>query len=71
MKDRWKPGTGPAAEKSLSVGITSICRRRSTPAVDHEESIVGVREDRMIRSNFGRDIVKDFVPPERMSSSIT
>ena len=29
------------------------------PAVDHEESIVGVPEDRMIRSNFGRDIVKD------------
>ena len=29
------------------------------PAVDHEEAIVGVPEDRMIRSNFGRDIVKD------------
>ena len=34
------------------------------PAVDYEEAIVGVPEDRVIRSNFGRDVVRDLSSPE-------
>ena len=35
------------------------------PTVDHEDAIIGVSEDRVIRSNFGRDVVRDLSSQQR------
>jgi hypothetical protein len=40
-------------------------RKAMDPNIDREEAIIGVPEDRVIRSEFGRDIVLDLHTPER------
>ncbi len=40
-------------------------RKALDPAIDREEAIVGLPEDRMIRSDFGREIVLDLSTPEK------
>src|SRR5258706_9327032 len=35
------------------------------PSIDREEAIVGVPEDRMVRRDFGRDVILDLSSPER------
>lgn len=40
-------------------------RKALDPAVDREESIVGVPEDRIIRTDFGREVVTDLSSPEK------
>ena len=40
-------------------------RKALDPTVDREEAIVGVPEDRIIRTDFGREVVTDLSTPER------
>lgn len=40
-------------------------RKALDPAIDREEAIVGVPEDRVIRTDFGREVVTDLTTPER------
>lgn len=40
-------------------------RKALDPAADREEAIVGVPEDRMIRTDFGREVLLDLSSPER------
>lgn len=40
-------------------------RKALDPAIDREEAIIGIPEDRLIRTNFGRDVVLDLSSPER------
>jgi len=40
-------------------------RKALDPSVDREEAIVGVPEDRVIRTDFGREVVLDISRPER------
>jgi hypothetical protein len=40
-------------------------RKALDPTVDREEAIVGVPEDRMIRTDFGREVVLDVSSPEK------
>ena len=56
VETRGRPG-GRKVIKTLVLHRST--EWRSTRAVDREEAIVGVPEDKMIRSNFGRDVVKD------------
>src|SRR5258708_24698200 len=35
------------------------------PVADREDAIIGVPEDRMVRSDFGREVVLDLSSPER------
>lgn len=39
-------------------------RKAMDPAVDREEAIIGVPEDRVIRTDFGREVVLDLSTPE-------
>jgi len=40
-------------------------RKALDPSVNREEAIVGVPEDRMVRTDFGREVVTDLSTPER------
>jgi hypothetical protein len=40
-------------------------RKCLDPSADREESVVGVPEDRVIRTDFGREVVLDLTAPER------
>ncbi len=40
-------------------------RKALDPSIDREEAIVGVPEDRVIRTDFGREVVTDLTTPER------
>jgi len=39
-------------------------RKALAPSIDREEAIIGVPEDRVIRTDFGRDVVLDLSTPE-------
>lgn len=39
-------------------------RKALDPTIDREEAIVGVPEDRIIRTDFGREVVLDLSTPE-------
>lgn len=45
-------------------------RKALDPAVDREEAVVGVPEDRVIRSDFGRDVVLDLSSPAREDQAL-
>ncbi len=45
-------------------------RKALDPSVDREEAIVGVPEDRIVRTDFGREIVLDLSSPEREYASL-
>jgi hypothetical protein len=45
-------------------------RKSLDPAVDREDSIVGVPEDRFVRTDFGREVVLDLSSAEREYSSL-
>lgn len=40
-------------------------RKALDPSIDREESIIGVPEDRVIRTDFGREVVMDLSSPEQ------
>jgi hypothetical protein len=40
-------------------------RKALDPAIDREESIIGVPEDRVIRTDFGREVVMDLSSPDQ------
>ena len=45
-------------------------RKSLDPAVDREDAIVGVPEDRMVRTDFGRDVILDLSSAEREYASL-
>lgn len=45
-------------------------RKALDPGMDREEAIVGVPEDRMVRTDFGREVVRDVSSPEREYASL-
>jgi hypothetical protein len=45
-------------------------RKALDPAVDREEAIVGVPEDRVIRTDFGREVVQDLSTPENQYAAL-
>ncbi|NLX55577.1 MAG: DUF262 domain-containing protein [Planctomycetaceae bacterium] len=45
-------------------------RKALDPSVDREETIVGVPEDRIVRTDFGRETVLDLSSPEREYASL-
>ena len=45
-------------------------RKALDPSVDREEAIVGVPEDRIIRTVFGRDVVLDLSSPDKECTSL-
>src|SRR5947207_3447565 len=45
-------------------------RKALDPAVDREEAILGLPEDRVLRTNFGREVVLDVSSAEREYSSL-
>jgi hypothetical protein len=57
--------TVPAQNKKVKRWFYIDIRKTLDPSADREEAIVGVPEDRVIRTNFGRDIVLDLSSPER------
>jgi uncharacterized protein with ParB-like and HNH nuclease domain len=45
-------------------------RKSLDPSIDREEAIVGVPEDRVVRANFGRDVMLDLSSPEKEYKSL-
>jgi hypothetical protein len=45
-------------------------RKSLDPSIDREEAIVGVAEDRMVRKDFGREVVLDLSSPEHEYASL-
>lgn len=45
-------------------------RKSLDPAIDREEAIVGVPEDRIVKANFGRDVIFDLTSPKLEYSSL-
>ena len=47
------------------MAVGSIHRRDELKSIDREEAIVGVPEDRVVRTDFGREVEMDLSTPER------
>lgn len=45
-------------------------RKALDPSIDREEAIVGVPEDRILRTDFGREVITDLSTPEREYSAL-
>lgn len=45
-------------------------RKALDPSIDHEEAIVGLPEDRIIRNTFGRDVILDLSSAEHEYASL-
>ena len=65
IRGLWRPATDPAVGRLSNGGITVDIQKTLDPLVDPDETIISVPEDRVIRSNFGRDEVLDLSSQDR------
>ena len=63
--DPWKLATGRGGRRVIKRWYYFDIEKTLDPAIDYEEAIVGVPGDRLIRANFGRDVVRDLSSRER------
>ena len=61
VETRYRPGGKMVIKRWYYIDIQKVLN----PLVDLEDTIVSVPEDRVVRSNFGRDITLDLSSPDR------
>ena len=61
VETRGRPGGRTIIKRWYYIDMQSAL----DPAIDHEDAVVSVPEDRVIRSNFGRDVEKNLSTPQQ------